>query len=149
MRYKITGGFCGIPWLTQQQLQVHLLISLSVLFCPLVSQHMPPHSMASLCTTSTQSYLISSTVSGCLFTATSHKTYSTPVLYFVCMEHFPCHEHHFGVSPVARSWVTPVVEHSMAASDLIMPDPQTTLLQHGDAKPWHEANPYSSYLSGN
>ena len=101
MRYKITGGFFGFPWSTQQQLQVHLLISLSVLFCPLVSQHMPPYSMASLCTTSTR--LISSTVSGCLLTATSHKTYSTPVLSFLCMEHSPCHEHHFGVSPVARS----------------------------------------------
>jgi hypothetical protein len=30
-----------------------------------------------------------------------------------------------------------------------MPHPQATLLQHGDAKPWHEANPPSSCLSSN
>ena len=96
-------GLCGIPWSMHQQFQVHLLISMSaLLFCPLVSQRMP-RPMASPRATSTQSYLISRKVSGWLFIATAHKTCSTPVHSFVCVEHSPCHEHHFGVSPVARS----------------------------------------------
>lgn len=87
------------------------------LFCPLASQHMPCCSMASPRTTSSQSYPVSSTVSVCLLIAMPHKTCSTPVHSFVCMKHSLSWASLWSLSPVARSWTAPVVEHSMAASD--------------------------------
>lgn len=71
----------------------------ALLFCPLVSQHLPHRSMASPRTTSTQSYLISSTVSGCsLLLHTKHVpilsiplcVWSTLLVMSITLESFSC-----------------------------------------------------------